>query len=69
MFKGARLGLFTILFITLINLTLGGMSVEIILGWFGKDIPLLADTVIGLVVGEFSIPIAFVGEILRIFMS
>ncbi|GAA0115272.1 hypothetical protein [Clostridium senegalense] len=53
--------------ISIINLTIGTWSVAEILSWFGKDIPILADGAIGLIVGEISIPIALVGWILRYF--
>jgi hypothetical protein len=51
----------------ILNLTVGGWSVDAILSWFGKDIPFLADTVIGLFVAELSIPVAIVGSILKAF--
>ncbi len=51
----------------LFNLIAGGISVNYILAWFGKDIPMLMDVLIGLIVGEFSIPIALVGYILKLF--
>jgi hypothetical protein len=36
------------------------------LSWFGKDIPIIADIIIGLFVGEVSIPVAIIGWILKI---
>lgn len=52
--------------ILILNITIGTWSVGEILSWFGKDIPIIADAVIGLFIGEFSIPVAIVGAILRI---
>ena len=53
--------------IRLINLTLGAWSIIEILSWFGKSIPLLINMIIGLFVGEVSIPIAIVGYLLKLF--
>lgn len=53
--------------IVLLNLIAGGMSVDYILSWFGKDIPIVMDVIIGLIFGEISIPIALVGYILKLF--
>lgn len=53
------------IFIILFNLFVGTWSVDNILSWFGKDIPLIADLLIGLFVAEISVPVAIVGEILR----
>jgi len=50
-----------------INITVGAWSVIEILSWFGKSIPIWADVLIGLFLGEVSIPIAIVGYLLRIF--
>lgn len=51
----------------LLNLLVGGWSVHTILGWFGKNIPFMADTLIGFFVAELSFPIAIVGSILKVF--
>lgn len=53
--------------VLLINITLGAWSVYEILSWFGKSVPLLANIIIGLFTGEFSIPIAIIGYILKCF--
>ena len=53
--------------LVIMNLIFGGWSVNVILSWFGKDIPFIADGVIGLFVGEFSIPVAIIGSILKAF--
>ena len=53
--------------IVLLNLIAGGMSVAYILSWFGEDIPIVMDVIIGLIFGEISIPIALVGYILKLF--
>lgn len=50
-----------------VNITLGAWSIIEILSWFNKSIPLLANVLIGLFVGEISIPVAIVGYILRFF--
>lgn len=61
-----KLGIFGIALIMLINLTIGAWSVIEILSWFGKSIPTIASVIIGLFVGEFSVPVAIVGWLLRI---
>lgn len=53
------------LVLVLFNIFIGGISVDYILSWFGKDIPNIADGVIGLFVGEISVPIAIIGWILQ----
>lgn len=53
--------------VLIINLLIGGWSVNTILLWFGKDIPFLADTIIGLFAGEITIPVAIIGKILKVF--
>ncbi|MBD5589275.1 hypothetical protein [Clostridium botulinum] len=55
---------FIILFI--INITIGTWSIIEILSWFGKSIPLWSSILLGLFTGEFSIPIAIIGKILKI---
>ena len=62
-----KVGCLIPIILVITNLTLGGWSVNMILSWFGKDIPFIADSVIGLFVGEFSFPIAIVGSILKAF--
>lgn len=56
----------TLISILLINATIGGWSVNEILSWFEKDIPFMADAILGLIAGSISIPVAIVGWILRI---
>lgn len=51
--------------ILLINLTIGAWSVFEILSWFGKSIPIWANVIIGMFTGEFSVPIAIIGCLLR----
>ena len=48
-------------------LGLGTWSSHTILSWFNKDIPMIADMIIGLVVGSITIPVAIVGYILQVF--
>lgn len=48
-----------------INVTVGAWSVLQILSWFGKSIPIWGAILSGLFVGEFSIPVAVVGWVLR----
>lgn len=62
-----QVGCGTIIFIVLLNLSIGTWSVIEILSWFGKSIPVIASMVIGLFSGQISIPIAIVGYILRLF--
>lgn len=54
------------LVIIAINITIGTWSIIEMLSWFGKSIPLIVSIIIGLVVAEFSIPVAVIGWILRI---
>jgi hypothetical protein len=54
-----------IIFILLFNVFVGAWSVDRILLWLGKDIPFIADALIGLFTAEISVPVAIVGEILR----
>lgn len=49
----------------IINLLIGGWSVYEILSWFNKEIPFGWSMVIGLLIGEVTIPVAIVGKILR----
>jgi hypothetical protein len=55
-----------IIVILIINLFAGAISVNYILSWFDKYIPLWADAIIGLFVAEISVPVAIVGWILKI---
>jgi hypothetical protein len=49
------------------NLLFGAWSVLEILSWFGKSIPWIIAVIIGLIGGEFTIPVAIIGIILRVF--
>lgn len=60
-----KLGCIILLVILLLNITVGAWSVGEILSWVGKNIPLWADALIGLFVGEISIPVAIVGWLLK----
>lgn len=53
--------------ILIFNLLVGGWSVNFILNYFDKDIPFIADTLIGLFVAQISIPVACVMWILQYF--
>ena len=53
--------------VIIFNFIAGGMSVNYILAWFGKSLPFIADGLIGLIVGELSIPVALFGWTLRCF--
>lgn len=46
------------------SIAIGGWSVNEILSWFNKDIPFIADIILGLIVASVSIPVAIVGWIL-----
>jgi len=59
--------LIAFLIVITINITVGAWSVIEILSWFGKSIPIWADVLIGLFLGEISIPVAIVGYLLRLF--
>lgn len=56
-----------VILVLLINISAGAWSVVEILSWFSKSIPLIGSAIIGLFVGEISIPIAIIGWILKIF--
>lgn len=59
-------GCFVLAFLT--NIVLGGWSVNyLLLSIFDKTIPFLFSAIIGLFVGEFSVPIAVIVLILRNF--
>ena len=62
-----KVGCGLMLIIALFNGIIGGLSVNYILSWFHKDIPMVFDMLIGLLVGEFSVPVALVGKILKLF--
>lgn len=47
--------------ILLLNIAVGGWSVNEILSWFGKNIPFAFDIILGLITGSISIPVAIVG--------
>jgi hypothetical protein len=54
--------------ILIFNLLIGGMSMDYLLEVFlSKNIPFLADCVIGLIVAEISVPVAIVTWILKAF--
>lgn len=60
-----KIGCLGIIALIAMNVTLGTWSVIEILSWFGKSIPLLGNVVIGLFTGQFAVPIAIVGKILK----
>lgn len=60
---GGRIILITLLF----NGIVGGLSVDYISSWFGKNIPMLYDVLIGLVFAEFTIPLAILGWLIKLF--
>jgi len=55
------------LFILGLNLVLGTMSVNYILSWFDKSIPLWGACIIGLIGGEITMPVAVIGLLLKCF--
>ena len=61
-----KIGCLFALVILAINATIGAWSIIQILSWFGKSIPMIANIILGILVGEVSIPIAIVGHILKI---
>lgn len=63
--SGMSIGCLIYIAVIVLNVTVGAWSVGEILSWFSKDIPLFADVVIGLFVGEVSIPVAIIGAILK----
>jgi hypothetical protein len=62
-----KTGCFIWIVIILINIIIGAWSVSEILSWFGKDIVLIGDVLIGLLAGEISIPVAIIGWVLKCF--
>lgn len=62
-----KIGCLVIFLVITINITIGAWSVSQILSWFGKSIPMIGNALIGLFVGEISIPIAIIGYILKLF--
>ncbi len=63
-----KLGCFiTMLMLFLFNFVIGSLSVLEILNWFGKTLPFIWAGIIGLFVAEFTIPVAIIGHILRMF--
>lgn len=63
---GFQCGCYLIIFI--VNLLLGGWSVNyLLLEFFGKTLPTFWAVITGLIVGQFSIPVAFVVWILNTF--
>jgi len=65
--NNASIGCVKVIWIMLVNIFLGGFCVDVILGWFGKNIPFYGDAVMGFFTGQFAIPIAIVGSILKWF--
>ena len=55
------------IFLILIEILLGGWSVDYILSWISKDIPFVFDIIIGFIAGTITIPIAIIGKILESF--
>lgn len=55
------------LFIMLLNVTIGAVSVNYILSWMGKDIVWFGDVILGLFLGEIAVPIAVFGWLLKLF--
>lgn len=64
--KKSGIGCLLYIILVIFNLIVGGLSIDYILSWFSKDIPFIGDAVIGLFLGEFSVPIAIVGWVLRL---
>lgn len=60
---GGRIILATLLF----NGIAGGLSVDYITSWFSKNIPMLYDVLIGLIFAEFTIPLAILGWLIKLF--
>ncbi|WP_125154384.1 hypothetical protein [Clostridium rectalis] len=61
-----KIGCLIFMIVLIINITIGAWSIIEILSWFGKSIPLWSSILLGLFTGEFLIPIAIIGKILRI---
>jgi hypothetical protein len=66
--KGSGASLVSCGCLLIFNLLLGGISVNYLLDVFlGKTIPFIGAALIGLVAGEFTVPVAFVVWILKSF--
>ena len=50
------------------NVFIGGWSVDVILGWFGRDISTFGDMMIGLFTAEVSVPVAIIGKLFGLFL-
>lgn len=61
-----KIGCSTFIILLIINITIGAWSIIEILSWFGKSIPLWENILLGLFAGEFSIPIAIIGKMLKV---
>jgi hypothetical protein len=59
-----RLGCLIIILAFVFNTVVGGWSVDEILSWFGKDIPVWGNAIIGIFAGEITVPVAIIGKIL-----
>lgn len=60
-------GCIMFLILIVVNISVGAWSVSYLLDkLLGKDIPLIADILIGLIVAEITIPVAIVVKILEI---
>lgn len=65
-FMGASLSSCCFL-IVLMNIALGGWSVDFILKLFGTNIAFIGDALIGLILGQFTVPIAATIWLLDVF--
>lgn len=63
---GCGLILMIILLLLIFNIFIGGWSIGVILGWIGIKIPFWISGAVGIVAGEFTVPIAIVGSILKL---
>ena len=63
---GCGLILMIILLLLIFNIFIGGWSIEVILGWLGIKIPFWISGAVGIVAGEFTVPVAVVGSILKL---
>ena len=60
------IGCMPIIMILLFNFTIGGLALDYILGYFGKNIPFIADALIGTFLGELTIPVALIMWLLQL---
>ena len=55
-----------VLMLLAVNIAVATWSIDTALSWFGKDISIWADMIVGLILGRFTAPIAIIVCILEL---